>query len=143
MDGPYDADILEWSDQQAGLLRRMAAGERVNDAALDWPNIIDEVESVGRSELHAVESLLTQALLHMLKAAAWPQSSAVPGWEAEVRLFRRQARRRFTPSMRQRIDLASLYADALAGLPSTIDGQKPLPSPADCPTTLEDLLAAD
>jgi hypothetical protein len=35
----YNADILEWFEGQAALLRRLAAGERVNDADLDWPNI--------------------------------------------------------------------------------------------------------
>jgi hypothetical protein len=29
----YDTDILVWSEQQAALLRRAAAGERVNDVA--------------------------------------------------------------------------------------------------------------
>ena len=27
----YEADILLWSEQQAALLRRLAAGERVNE----------------------------------------------------------------------------------------------------------------
>ena len=45
-DGLYDCDALTWSDQQAELLRRLAAGERVNDQ-LDWPNIIEEIEGVG------------------------------------------------------------------------------------------------
>ncbi|HEY5302150.1 MAG TPA: DUF29 family protein, partial [Acetobacteraceae bacterium] len=49
----YDTDTLTWSERQAALLRRIAAGERVNDPDLDWPNIIEEVESVGRSDLHA------------------------------------------------------------------------------------------
>jgi Domain of unknown function DUF29 len=89
----YDTDILTWSERQAALLRRVGVGEKVNDQ-VDWENVIEEIESVGRSELHAVESLLTQALAHMLKAEAWPLSSAVPGWHAEARLFRRQARRR-------------------------------------------------
>jgi Domain of unknown function DUF29 len=135
----YDTDILAWSEHQAELLRRVAAGERVNDA--DWPNIVEEIESVGREQLHAVESLLTQALLHMLKAEAWPLSSAVPGWRADARLFRRQAWRRFSPSMRQRLDVAGLYADALAAMPDTIDGLAPLPVPAICPVTLNELLS--
>jgi hypothetical protein len=45
--------------------------------------------------------------------------------------------------MRQKIDVAGLYSDALAGLPETIDGQPPLPVPADCPMTLDDLLSDD
>ena len=77
----------------------------------------------------------------MLKAEAWPLCREAPHWQAEARLFRSQARRRFTPSMRERIDLAGLYADALRGLPDTIDGQLPLPVPAACPVTLDDLLS--
>jgi hypothetical protein len=53
------------------------------------------------------------------------------------------ARRRFVPSMRQRIDLAGIYIDAVRGLPDTIDGTPPLPVPEICPTTLDELLATD
>jgi hypothetical protein len=136
----YEADILLWSEQQGDLLRRVAAGEPVNET-LDWPNIIEEIESVGNEQRFAVESLLMRALIHMLKAEAWPSSREVPHWQAEARLFRRQARRRFTPSMRQRLHLADIYSDALSGLPDTIDGQPPLPVPSVCTVTLDDLLA--
>jgi len=44
----YGDDILLWSKQQAELLRRMAAGERVDDQ-VDWPNVIEKIESVGRA----------------------------------------------------------------------------------------------
>jgi hypothetical protein len=136
----YEADILTWSEQQAALLHRMARGELVNSAELDWPNIAEEIESVGREQLHAVESLLVQALIHMLKAEAWPLSPAAPGWRAEAVRFRGDAARRFAPSMRQRIDIAKLYRSALRALPETIDGQSPLPVPAECPVTLDELL---
>jgi hypothetical protein len=138
----YDTDILVWSEHQAELLRRRAAGELVNDAEMDWPNIAEEIEDVGRSQLHSVESLLVQALRHMLKAEAWPLSRDAPSWRADAIDFRRQARRRFVPSMRQRIDVAGLYADALAAMPETIDDQPPLPVPTECPVTLDELLAA-
>jgi hypothetical protein len=141
MSDMYDADILAWSEHQAALLRRVAAGERINNADLDWPNIIDEVETVGRNELHAVESLLVQALLHVLKAKAWPLSAAVSGWQKEVRVFKMQVRRRFVPSMAQKIDLADLYLEALLSLPEAIDGQPPLPVPSVCPVTLDELLS--
>jgi hypothetical protein len=136
----YDSDILIWSEQQAGLLRRRAAGELVNDAEMDWPNIAEEIEDVGRSQLHSVESLLVHALRLMLKAEAWPLSRDAPNWRADAIDFRRQARRRFAPSMRQRVDVAGLYADALAAMPETIDGQPPLPVPDVCRVTLDELL---
>jgi hypothetical protein len=138
----YDRDVLTWSERQAALLRRVAAGERVNDQ-VDWENVVEEIETVGRSEVSAVESLLTMALLHDLKSKAWPLSRDVPHWRAEARLFRRQARRKFTESMRQKLDLAGLYSDALAGLPDTMDGQPALPVPAVCPVTLDELLSED
>jgi hypothetical protein len=139
----YEADILEWSERQADLLRRVAAGDRSNDAAPDWPNIIEEIESLGRGQLAAVRSRLTQALLHMLKAEAWPHSSAVPGWQAEAMRFRLDAADIFAPSMRQHLDVAKLYARARRIMPETIDGQNPLPVPETCALTLDELLNED
>jgi hypothetical protein len=108
MSNLYDTDILLWSKRQAELLRRVAIGAVVNEPP-DWANIIEEIESVGSEQLHAVASLLVQALTHMLKAEAWPLSRAVPHWQAEARRFRGDAADRFAPSMRQRIDLVRLY----------------------------------
>jgi Domain of unknown function DUF29 len=143
MDNIYDSDVLLWSERQASLLRRVAAGERINTAELDWPNIIEEIESVGNEQRFACESNLIQALIHMLKAEAWPLSREVPHWQAEARVFRSNAARRYTPSMRQRLDLALIYRRALRGLPETIDGQPPLPVSDTCPVTLDELLSED
>ncbi|HJS86949.1 MAG TPA: DUF29 family protein [Acetobacteraceae bacterium] len=136
----YETDILAWSEDQAARLRRVAAADGLNDASPDWPNIIEEIESVGREQLHAVESLLFQAFVHLLKAEAWPVARDAPHWRAEARGFRLRARRRFAPSMRQRLDLPGIYADALRALPETVDGQAPLPVPAECPATLDEML---
>jgi len=138
----YEGDVLLWSERQADLLRRHAAVARSNDA-IDWPNVIEEIEDVGRSELRSCRSLLRQALRYMLKAEAWPLSRDTPNWRADTVDCRRQARDAFTPSMRQRIDVAGLYADALAALPETMDGVAPLPVPAACLVSLDELLAGD
>lgn len=133
----YDTDILDWSTRQAALLRRAAAGERVG--GLDWPHIIEEVESVGRSQLSAVRSFITLALLHDLKAAAWPEAREVAHWRAEAVGFRQQAAEAFAPSMRQHIDMAALYRQAVRRLPASHDG-----APADaCAVTLDEVLAED
>jgi hypothetical protein len=142
MDADYDTDILLWSERQATLLRHHAAAARPN-TGIDWENVIEEIESVGNEQRFAVESLLMQALIHILKARAWPNSRDVPHWQAEARVFRANAARRFTPSMRQRLDLDRIYRQALRGLPETIDGQPPLPVPDVCPATLDELLAED
>ena len=137
----YDTDILEWSEHQGALLRRLANSELVNSAELDWPNIAEEIESVGRSQLSAVRSHLVQSLAHDLKAEAWPLSRDVPHWRAEARRQRFEAAEAFAPSMRQRLDLAKLYRQAIKLLPETIDGQPPLPVPEQCPVTLDELLS--
>jgi hypothetical protein len=138
-DDLYTADILRWSGQQADLLRRLARGERVNDA-IDWENLIEEVESVGRSELTAVKSLLINALEHMIKIHVWP-AGPVEHWRHEVLVFLGDAQDRFSPSMRQAIDIAQLWRRAVTrALP---EGQSPpLPIPAQCPFALDDLLPA-
>ena len=142
-DGLYDADILIWADTQADLLRRLAAGERVN-AAIDWPNVIEEVQDVGRSELNAFTSHIRQALIHLLKLRAWPQSRSVPHWRSEIIGFLADAEQEFSPSMRQRVDLEKVYGRALMSVQAASDESgTPLPLPGVCPYTLDILLSAD
>lgn len=138
----YDLDVLEWSEHQARLLRRHVAGDAGNEAP-DWANIIEEIESVGASQLSAVRGHLVQALLHDLKCEAWPLAPYVPHWRAEARVMRDNAKDDYAPSMRQRIDVEALYRRALRGLPDTVDGLVPLPVPTVCPVTLDELLAGE
>jgi hypothetical protein len=145
--GLYDADILEWSAQQSALLKRRAAGEPVDDSAIDWTNLAEEIEALGRSELRTVRSHLIQAMLHNLKCRAWPDSLAVSHWHAEWIGQRGDAVEAFSPSMRQHFEIADfevLYLKALRRLPVTIDGALPQgPLPSSCPWTLDQLLAED
>lgn len=94
MDGLYERDALAWSEQQAALLRRVANGERVN-AAIDWAHVIDEVHDLGQSELHAVDRLLEQAMLHLLKIHLRPGSLAREHWQAEVAAFLDRAEQQY------------------------------------------------
>lgn len=139
MNDLYDKDILAWSERQAELLRRLARGERVNDQ-IDWENVCEEVESVGGSELHRTESLLTQALRHRLKIMAWPNSPEVPHWREDMVLFQMDAARAFQESMRQRLDMALIYRRARHRFPRAIDGVLPLALPDECPVALDVLL---
>ncbi len=82
----YDTDALEWAERQAALLQRLASGERVN-AEIDWLNVIEEVRDVGLSQLRACQSLLQQAMRHLLKLHAWPASTAVDHWREETGTF--------------------------------------------------------
>jgi hypothetical protein len=136
----YEDDIALWSEQQGDLLRRLARGEKVNEQ-IDWENVAEEIETVGRNERRACESYLIQALVHELKVRAWPNSRAVPHWQSECRVARFDAQRAFSPSMRQLIRMSDLYATALDRMPEAIDDQPPGPVPETCPFTLDELLA--
>ncbi len=141
-DGLYERDALAWAEHQADLLRRLAMGERLNEA-VDWPNVIEEVQDVGLSELRACQSLLQQVMTHLLKLSAWPDSRAAVHWRDEAETFLDDAGRRFTPSMRQRIDLNDLYIAALRRVRSkTDDSGVPRPLPEICPFALDDLLTS-
>ncbi len=141
MSSLYERDALAWAEQQAALLDRMAAGERLNEG-VDWPNVIEEVRDVGLSELRTCRSLLRQAMLHLLKLHAWPYSSAASHWRDEVGVFLVDAEDRFTPSMRQRIDLDDLYAKALRLVRQMTDTSgEAQPLPETCPFTLDELLS--
>ena len=59
----YARDVVLWSERQAEALRRLRAGERAD--GLDWDNLIEEVESLGRSETKSVRTLLVRALEHL------------------------------------------------------------------------------
>jgi uncharacterized protein DUF29 len=141
-DDLYWDDTLLWSEQQAARLRRVAAGERVND--VDWERVIEEIEDVGNSELRACKSLLVKAIEHLLKLHGWPGHPANEHWHGEVLSFLTDALLAFSPSMRQKIDLADLYRRALRAVrPLTMDGQPAQALPETCPFALDDLLAEE
>lgn len=142
MNDVYETDIVVWSEAQAALLRRLAGGERVNDQ-IDWPNVIEEIESVGNEQLHAVSSLLAQSIIHRLKAMAWPEARDADNWRAEAVRFAGDAADRFAPSMRQRLDLVRIYHRALRAVPVTMYGETRPPLPVECPWSLDELLEGD
>jgi hypothetical protein len=57
----YEQDFYSWTQQQAELLKNRLFAE------IDIDNLIEEIESMGRSEKRELESRLTILLLHLLK----------------------------------------------------------------------------
>jgi hypothetical protein len=60
-DTSYDADFHDWALSQARALRDRRGG------VLDWDNLAEEIESLGRSDQREVTSRLTTLLVHLLK----------------------------------------------------------------------------
>ncbi len=57
----YELDFNLWLDHTAKLLKDRKLQE------LDYDNLIEEIESMGRNEKNALESNLEQLLMHLLK----------------------------------------------------------------------------
>ena len=76
MDTLYDRDFYSWAMQQAKALR-LAAGARINTPAmLDWENLAEEIESLGKSQASELDSRYTQLLTHLLKWLYQSQKSS-------------------------------------------------------------------
>jgi hypothetical protein len=112
----YEADVVLWSERQSELLRRRAAGELVNEAELDWPNIAEEIESMGRAERDQLISRLAILLAHLLKWRFQPERRG-----NSCRLTILEQRRRAgrivsrNPSLRPHLEVfvAEAYGDAV------------------------------
>ena len=91
MSGLYDDDFTLWTEQQATLLRRRAAGELVNDAELDWLNLAEEIEAVGGNTRSELRNRLARLLQHLLKRHYQPELRS-RSWRAAIALSARRSR---------------------------------------------------
>ena len=139
----YETDLYAWTRRQADALRRRAAGELVNETELDWENLAEEIESVGRSEKHEIRSRLVILLAHLLKWA-YQSSERSNSWRASIRDARAEIEEILedSPSLRPlpAEKLAKAYARARA---KALDETGLLDLPAECPWTIDDVLAED
>jgi len=101
----YGRDILAWSEHQAALLRRRAAGQLVNEAELDWPNIAEEIESLGKNQSRELSSRIATILVHLMKLQASPASAPHAGWRDTILEQRDEIDRLLAdaPSLRARV----------------------------------------
>jgi hypothetical protein len=139
----YDDDILLWSEQQAAVIRKLGQTRRDLPNELDIENVAEEVESVGRSELAAVQSYIQLILVHLIKLLLEPDATAARHWRGEIFRFHANMKRRYAPSMRQRIDLDALWREAREQLLlAEQDAEHPSVAqlPSAPPFTLDDLL---
>ena len=94
----YAVDPYTWSKVQADALRRR------DFAAIDWENVAEEIETVGRSEKRALASYCERAVEHLLKIECWGSASAgeLAGYEVEGGAEYRPARRAWTRELAAR-----------------------------------------
>lgn len=83
LDQLYDNDFFAWTQEQAALLREMAAGRGPN-LPLDWENLAEEVESLGRSLRSSLRSHIRRIIRHLHKLEHSPAIDPRRGWEESI-----------------------------------------------------------
>ncbi|HEX5328061.1 MAG TPA: DUF29 domain-containing protein [Acetobacteraceae bacterium] len=68
----YDQDTVLWSAEQARAIRDAAAARINTPAPIDWDNVAEEIESLGRSERSALRSRIQVVVEHLLKLQVSP-----------------------------------------------------------------------
>lgn len=135
----YDQDFDLWINQTAKLLREGKLNE------LDVPNLLEEIETMGRSEKNALISNLVVVLMHLLKYQYQPEKRT-SSWLSSIREHRRRLKKALqtSPSLKNylRDNLAETYDDSrdLAALETGLDLDTFL---KDCPYSVEQILNPD
>ena len=75
----YEQDFYQWTQEQAALLREGAWHD------LDVANLVEEVESLGISQKHALGSRLKNLVMHLLKWHYQPSGRQTGhSWRASI-----------------------------------------------------------
>ncbi len=74
----YEEDFVRWTEEQSSALRDAA---RVGtNLPLDWENLAEEIESLGRSQRHELRSRLAVILEHLIKLEHSQAIDSRAGW---------------------------------------------------------------
>ena len=143
----YETDFYGWTQDQARKLRALLV-ERSN-LDLDVENILEEVESLGRSDYRQLRSRIEEICIHLLKlhfALAWEPRNQ---WKASIngQRFRLAKLLRESPSLKPRLSEALVegYEDALRhfDVEKLISLTMPMHLPGLSPFSIEDVLTDD
>jgi hypothetical protein len=105
----YERDYYTWTQEQARALRE----HRIEE--LDWTNVAEEIEDLGKSEKRALRSRLVRLLEHLLKFSHARErmfETNARGWELSARNARDAFRDRLEESPGLRPQVEDLYVRA-------------------------------
>jgi hypothetical protein len=110
----YDQDFALWLEDTVSKLKAREFNQ------VDWENLIEEVESLGKSQRKAIRSFLVKLLEHLLKRCYVNLPECYRGWEIEIRNFRRELKQEFkdSPSLKSFMleIFTESYQDALEAM---------------------------
>lgn len=135
----YESDYHQWLSEMVMLIKNRQFEQ------LDYDNLQEELEALGRSEKRAVESLLEQVLIHLLLYQYWLTEHEYNAnhWQAEIVTFRNQINRYLdSKTLRNYLEqrLPKIYSDAIKVVKAK-SGLTILPW--ECPYSFEQILDSD
>jgi hypothetical protein len=74
----YEEDFVRWTEAQAATLRK-AACLGIN-LPLDWENLAEEIDSLGRSQRRELRSRIATIIEHLLKLHCSPAADPRANW---------------------------------------------------------------
>jgi Domain of unknown function DUF29 len=87
----YETDFYAWSMTQADALR--AAAREGSNQTLDWGNLAEEIEDLGKSLRIALESQISRIIQHLVKLDHSPAVDPRKGWRRTIRQARAEIAR--------------------------------------------------
>lgn len=137
----YDADFSQWTQQQAALLRKGKWQD------LDYANLAEEIESVGRSDKRELGNRLKVLVMHLLKWRYQPEGREHgDSWEDTIWEQRGHIAAILddSPSLRREVSVRLEQQYPAARRKALRDTQLPDEMlPATCPWTPEQILDED
>jgi hypothetical protein len=103
-DRGYDEDLVLWCESQGRALRDAAhAGTNL---PIDWENVAEEIESLGKSQGRELASRIRIILVHLMKLQASPATEPRAGWRETIVEQRSEIEAVIedSPSLRQTVD---------------------------------------
>jgi len=99
----YDQDLVLWAEEQGRALR--AAARAGWNAPIDCENMAEEIDTLGRSERHALASHLAAVIEHLLKLQASPATEPARCRRDTIRRARAEIERRpeESPGLRREV----------------------------------------
>ena len=145
-DGPrYEDDFYAWTQYQAEVLRTLPTA----DNRFDREHLAEEIEDLGKSERDTVRSQVQRILIHFLKLAYSPAHDPRFDWIDSIIDARSDLADKLSPTLRRDVEaeLTRIYriAQKRAAVQLQRYGERTAAEslPAECPYTLEEILAED
>jgi hypothetical protein len=105
----YEQDFVRWTEEQSSALRDAA---RIGtNLPLDWENLAEEVESLGRSQRHELRSRIGVILEHLLKIERSPAADPRRGWMETIARERSEIELVLNDSPSLKADVARMIAE--------------------------------